>query len=181
VDGGDGIIAWLALAVAVAALAWQILDASRRRRRHIDVRVRHLALPASVTDGPELVAVPAIGLAEGVAIWPAMEPLSYVVAIVVVNDGESTEYVEDVRIRNLDETRGSGASDGRGTRELRPRERVTWAFRPERAVFDLRHGFHVSAVVASGRPIDSGPHFLDDDLRKSIGDHNAELPSDRRA
>ena len=176
-EGGDGTVAWLALVVGLASLVWQVVEAVRRRRRRIEVRVRHLAIPASVPNGPELLAFPAIGLDDEV-IWPAMEPLSYAVAVVVINDGEATEYLEDIRIRNVAGTLGAGANAGRAE-ELRPRERFTWAFRPERAVFDLRDGFFVTAVFASGKPVETGPHFLRDGLREHIAGHNAELPRER--
>jgi len=96
-------------------------------------------------------------------------------AVVAVNEGEGTEYIEDLRVQNLERTLGEGATDGSGARQLPPRDRVTWAFRPERAQFDLADGFIAIAVLASDRQVTTGPHVLDDRLRALIAQHNADV------
>jgi hypothetical protein len=176
------VVPWLALLVAVLSLGWQIVDATRRRRTRLDVQVHHLAVPASIPDGPELLALP-LGLADHTIIPPTVagEHLSYVLTIVVANAGETTEHVADIRVSELHGHMASGADHRSGGRPLPPRDRVTWAFRPARLPFDASEGFMITVVLGSGSPIESGPHRLDEDLLSVIEAHNSEAPSPAEA
>ncbi len=107
------------------------------------------------------------------------ERLTYVLTVAAVNEGETTEYVNDIRVEDLDGTVGAGADDGTGPRELLPRDRVTWAFAPQHLMFDPGRGFMATVVLASGAPIRSGPHFLDDSIQGLIEQHNAEVGGER--
>lgn len=167
-------VAWVALGVAVLSLAWQIIDAWQRRRTNVAVDVRHLAVPANSPDGPNLLDVPAVGLDDRPVVWSLdpEEPLTYVVTVVAVNRGETTESVADLRVFDLARRTAAGASDGTGARELPPRDRVTWAFRVDGLSFDAREGFIAEAVLGSGKVVRSGPHRLDDDLLDEIREGN---------
>lgn len=136
---GEDLVAWLALAVGILSLGWQVVEARRRRATCVALELQHAALPASVPDGPQLLEVPAIGNDSSNIIWPAVdEPLAYVIVLSAVNRGESHEWLQDMRVLNLDGTFAAGANPGGAALELPPRGRRCWAFRVDRAIFDLR-------------------------------------------
>lgn len=172
---GAEVAAWLALVVASGSLGWQILESRRRRTSRVDVEVHHVALSEGVPD-PELVSVPALGLDARHTVWPAAdgERLTYVLAVVAVNHGETTESVEDLRVVSLDGTMASGASQGGDAQPLPPRDRVTWAFRPARAEWDMANGFYAIARLGTSEVV-TGPHHLDRELAQLIDQHNESI------
>jgi len=173
-DDGNEVVAWLALLVAALSLFWQVVSARARSRTRLRVVVRHGAVSQSL-NGDQLLAIPALGLDVRPFVWGVHEgePLAYVIVVVVINDGETTEAVSDVRVLNHDRRQGAGADDGTGPRGLPPRDRVTWALRADRLAFDLADGFFVVLALASGKGAESGPCFLDDGLLDHIAQHNA--------
>ncbi len=171
----DVVVAWLALALAASSFAWQILEARRRRATRVDIEVQHIAVPESVPDGPELLALPGVGHDDHAVIWPAeRERLNYVLVVSAVNRGDSAESLLDTRIRSVDDEIAAGANPGGAGIELRARDRVPWAFRIDHAWFDLADGFYADAVLGSG-VVRSGPHFLDDAVAEHIDKHNRAL------
>ena len=54
------VVAWLALALAVISFGWQVYEAARRRRRRIEVRVHHLAVPGRAGRPLALLLHPAV-------------------------------------------------------------------------------------------------------------------------
>jgi CHAT domain-containing protein len=140
----------------------------------VRIEVRHLALPQSLPDGPELLEAPVRDLDDGVSLGDMSEPLTYVLAIEVVNIGRATEYVQDIRVANLAGTAASGANDGGPPQRLRRKGVVKWGFRPAHAAFDLGEGFIAEAKLASGHSAQTGPHTLDERLLRFIAMHNAD-------
>jgi hypothetical protein len=180
VDDGNGIVAWLALGVAALSLAWQLYGAWQRSRTKIRVVVRHTAAPESL-EGPALLSIPSLGLDFRPGVWlpDEDERLAYVLVVVVINDGDTTEYVHDIRVIDPSRRLGAGADDGTGPRELLPRNRLTWPFRPDRLFFDADKGFTVSVALGSHREIETTMQFLADELLAEIDAHNESIQCDR--
>lgn len=171
----EGLVAWLALTVGILSLGWQVFEARRSRETRVALELQHAALPTNVPDGPQLLEVPAIGNDSSNIIWPAAdEPLAYVIVVAAVNRGESHEWVQDMRVLDLDGSLGAGANPGDAALELPPRGRRCWAFRVDRAIFDLGDGFDVDIVLGS-KTIRSGPYFLDVGIEEHIARHNARF------
>lgn len=165
------VIPWLALGLAALSFGWQVIEAWRRRATRVVVEVQHATLPA-MPDGPELLELPGIGIDDRTVVWPADEPLTYVIVISAVNRGESQEWLHDMRCFDVAGTMAEGANPGDPGMELPPRQRRSWAFRVDQAQFDLAEGFNVDVILGS-TTIRSGPHFLDERLRQDIAAHNA--------
>jgi hypothetical protein len=172
----NALAAWLALLLAAASLAWQVWEARRRRSTRLRVEVAHVGAPASL-EGDDLLTIPALGLDRRAVIWHSepSEVLAYILVVVVVNDGETVESVADIRVLDASGRRGVGADNSTGSRELPPRDRVLWAFRPDAIDLDLRDGFRVAVALDSGSGIVAGPFYLDDQLIAALLEHNEPL------
>jgi hypothetical protein len=150
-----------AVMVALAALAWQVAEARRRRTPRVRVDVQHAALPDALPDGPELLEQPLIGQTTQRVVWPATEPLAYVLVAMAVNHGETLETVEDLRLVTVADKMGCGANPGEPGRPLPPGERVSWALRPDHSALDFSEGFHFEAILGRGTVVRSAPCYLD--------------------
>lgn len=112
-------LAIYAAVVGTVGLGWQIWRETRRTRTNIRVELEHAAMPrefyVAFTGDPD----------------QRSGPVEYVVSVIVVNDGESTEYVRDIWLENRARTRGYDfGHDGEHDGELLPRGRIATSASP---------------------------------------------------
>jgi hypothetical protein len=156
-------IAIYAAAVGSGSLGWQVYREINRSRTKIRVEVEHATRPRQ---GPFVVW-------GGDPVDPRPDPIEYELTLVVVNDGETTEFVRDLWIHNP--SRGEGFDvglDGDGDAELAPRSRLFQRFALEGLPVDLSEGFYGQARLASGRVLQSSPERLDDGLLEHVRGFN---------
>lgn len=153
-------LAIYAAAVGSASLGWQIYREIRRLKTDLRVEIEHAARPR-----PMYVAF-------GSDSDPRPEPLEYELTLVVVNDGETTEYVRDAAIEDAARTAGYDFGDELADKELRPRNRVFAQVRVQDLEFDPSHGFYGVARLASGREIKSRVERLDNGVLEHIEEWN---------
>jgi hypothetical protein len=153
-------LAIYAAIVGTAGLGWQIWREARRLTTDVSVEFEHAAqgsrvLVANLSD-PD----------------PRPRPIEYELSVVVVNDGETTEYVRDIWIENPTRTEGCDVSASDPDKELVPRGRVVASLRIEGLDLDLSMGFIAIVRLASGRVIESKVDHLHQHLLDHIATHN---------
>jgi len=159
-------LAIYAAIVGTVGLGWQIWREVRRMSTHVRVELEQ---SSQVRGGP-FVSV-------GADVDPRPEPVEYEIAVVVINDGETTEYLRNVWLENAARTEGYDfRPDDRSDRELPPRSRIQETVRLPELSLDLSNGMVGIARLASGRIVESEVEPLD----QSILDHIAEFNADAR-
>lgn len=96
------------------------------------------------------------------------EPLEYELTLVVINDGETTEYVRDAWIEDVAGTGGNHFDDLGDEGQLPPRARVSVSLRTHHVETDFSAGFVGVARLASGRLVQSKVEHLDAHLLEHI-------------
>jgi hypothetical protein len=98
-------------------------------------------------------------------------PLSYVLRISVVNQGETTEHVKRLRIEAADQSEGVDLALGGDDQELRPRARLARTVDLE-DVPRWGSGFIVIVSLAGGEEVKSERERADQDLLDRIEKNN---------
>ena len=154
----------LAIYGAVAAtcsLGWQVWRERRRLRTRVRIDFEH---GSNFVYGSDVLDRNASGRRE------------YVPTVVVINEGETTEYVRDVGIEIAD-GRGFGFDFGRGDgdRVLVPRGRVSHEFRlSEHPDIDLEvDGFVALVRLALGLNLKTETHRLQPEVVDDLMAHNS--------
>jgi hypothetical protein len=155
-------LAIYAAVVGSVGLGWQIWREVRRTRTDIRVEIEHAAKQRRffvvVPDDPD----------------PRPEPLEYEVSVVVVNDGETTEYVRGIYLESRARTEGYHFGNaGEGDQVLRPRSRIADSVRLNELDFDASRGVVGIVELASGRSIESKLEMLNQNTLDHIAEWNA--------
>jgi hypothetical protein len=100
-------------------------------------------------------------------------PIGYELSVVVVNNGETTEYVRDIWVQNATRTEGCDVDKSDTDKTLVPRGRVAASLRIDDIDLDFSKGFIAIVRLASGRLIESKVDHLDKDLLEHIAAHNS--------
>jgi hypothetical protein len=153
-------LAIYAAIVGTAGLGWQVWREVRRLRTDIRVEFEHAAKHRQFY----------VAWAGDPDTRP--EPLQYELTVVVVNDGETTEWVREITIENRARTQGYEFDNTEGDEQLEPRSRVFARERVEHMDFDPSDGFVGTARLASGRKIESKLERLNQDILDHIAEHN---------
>jgi hypothetical protein len=161
--------------VGTGSLGWQVWREHQRLSTDVRVEFEHSAHPRQlfvmVGNGPDR----------------RPGPLEYELGLVVVNHGQTTEYVRHTFVRNAAETEGFDFGDmDEGDKELPPRGRVFSRVRPaelspervfgptipDRFSVDLSEGFYGYARLGSGRIVRSKLEHLDPEITRHIAEWN---------
>jgi hypothetical protein len=154
-------LAIYAAAVGTGSIGWQIYRELRRLKTDIRVEFEHASESRQVF------------VAFGADTDPRPHPLEYELSIVVVNDGETQEFIRDVGLEQAAGGTGHDFGEGRtGDRELPPRGRFVEQIRVGHVDFDFSSGFRATARLASGRVIQSDVTHLDRRLLAHIEEWN---------
>lgn len=155
------VIAGYGAVVSTVALSWQIIREIRKRRPSVRVAIEHGAAPVpsimTTGSGPERL-------------------LDYSINVVVVNEGENTEYVRELSIEDADRNYGYDfLPSSRSDRELPPRARIAESVLLSALdVGSLDRGFVARVQLASGAVRESQVVSLDDEIASYVFTHNAE-------
>ena len=141
---------------ATVSLGWQIYRERRRLKTTVRIELQH-----------------GHGFVEG---WPLIgnhpePPREYLLTVIVVNDGETTEYVHTIGVETPD---GLGFGTDLDDRELQPRGRVAVTLRLGNKDSDLSAGFYLCAELGSGRVIRSGLEHLEMGVVEDVAQHNRQ-------
>lgn len=152
-------------AAATFSVGWQVFRERRRLRTHVRIEFEH---GSAFLAGSEVLE-------------PRREnrPREYVLTVVIINKGETTEYVSDVLIEPTNDD-GFGIALGRGPQGdalLAPRGRFTCEFPLTQFAHDrnLADGFVAKVRLASGVNLMTKRHELLPEVLQDVGEHNARL------
>lgn len=145
------VIALYAAIVSTVAVGWQLVEYRLRRRTKIRVELEHAIGPAGQEEG---------------------ESYDYLVSVLAINDGGSTEYVQSA---------GLEAPGGYGVgmnieQELPPRQRIATSFSEAEFPEGFSQGFQGKVTLASGKVFTSDVERCDSDVREMQPEH-ADLTS----
>jgi hypothetical protein len=151
---------------ATCSLGWQVWRERRRLRTSVRIDFEH---GSNFVYGSQV-----LGANDNA-------PREYVLSVVVINDGETTEYVRDIGIEIAD-GRGFGFDFGRGDgdRVLAPRGRVSHEFRlSDHPDVDLEaDGFVALVRLGSGLNLKTGTRRLQPEVLEDLKAHNSRLTRD---
>jgi hypothetical protein len=158
----SNVVAIYAAVVGTGSLGWQVYRERRRLRTNVRVEFEHSAQPVNM---------PMVS-------WGAEplgpDPLYSELAVVIINNGETVEWVRSVWIEDAAGTAGSDlGNEHRGDLELKPRARVFARIDTADLPFDPEGGFFGIARLASGEEVRSNLSHLDDVILAHITDWNS--------
>jgi hypothetical protein len=159
----DGVAIYAAV-VGTGSLGWQVFRERRRLRTIVRVEFEHASRPIRSPNA-------AIGPGE-----PLLSLLDYELAVVVINDGETAEWVRSISIEDAAGTHGYdfGHPSG-GDQELQPRARTFARLTATDLPFDPANGFYGIVHLASGSEVRSKLSHLDDGILEHIAERNGSV------
>jgi len=156
----SNVVAIYAGAVGTGSLGWQIYRERRRLRIDVGVEFEHSAEP---------VRAPMVSWGED----PKRDPIESQLTLIVVNRGETIEWVRSVWIEDAAETAGYDFEDRMGgDKELKPRARVLARVAIDDLPFDPSGGFYGNVRLASGQLVRSQLQHLDEVILEHVADWN---------
>jgi hypothetical protein len=158
----SNVVAIYAAVVGTGSLGWQVYRERRRLRTNVRVEFEHSA---------RSVSTPMVSWGDEP---PGPDPLYSELAVVIINNGETVEWVRSVWIEAAAGTAGTNLSnEHRGDLELKPRARVFARVDTADLPFDPEDGFYGIVRLASGEEVRSKLSHLDDVILAHITEWNS--------